>query len=246
MLHSDYTLWILRWYVRSSIADAHLRKHFDFTRFKPSLNKVVPLCNKWAELNGKLGQEKHLARWHCPRQAANLCPSLRWCNEAITQLPTQRFLNFCWAWHLRRSLDQEVFIQALTSAVTEPEAEKGCPRHHISPQFLNLGKPMEALNSPGLRLKQGMTVLTQLIAEALAKDFNMSVAYVPWHNLAETVVAFDLQNRWFLMVILGCDMGVPLCYSWNQYFNVVKWLLPINRVDDFSCGERVTCQQQWA
>jgi len=35
-----------------------LQHHFEFTRFKPSLNKVVPLCSKWAELNGRsLDQE---------------------------------------------------------------------------------------------------------------------------------------------------------------------------------------------
>ena len=34
------------------------RKHFHFTRFTPSWNKVVPLCAKWAELNGRsLDQE---------------------------------------------------------------------------------------------------------------------------------------------------------------------------------------------
>lgn len=35
-----------------------LQKHFQFTRFHPSWNKVVPLCAKWAELNGRsLDQE---------------------------------------------------------------------------------------------------------------------------------------------------------------------------------------------
>lgn len=145
----------------------------------------------------------------CPRQGANLCPSLRWCNEATT-LPTQRFLNFCWTCYLRRSLDQEVFIQALTSAVTEPEFGRVKVARAITSvlSFSNWGSPWSpkftrASTKPGDDRAHPVDLSPRLWPKTSTWAWRMSLDTTWPKQLSPSTSKID----GFRMVIIGCDMG---------------------------------------